>query len=185
MSQVSLKTAGRLAGLLLMVVAALGPWFVDTHPATEETCSPPLVWVGEGYRARPRSLLAAKLRAAGYTGYCACLVSLAAALGQAANLGESAPLLLALCLPAVLPFGSTLYLLFGGERRGVWAGHLAAWGLAGAYALIWFAGIWYLYRVIWLWGAGLCVIVAAATLTGEVVAARGNRRQAGGVFEAP
>jgi hypothetical protein len=154
-----------------MVVAALGPWFVDTHPATEETCSPPLVWVGEGYRTRLESRVPA-----GYTGYCACLESLAAALGRAANLGQSASLLLVLCLPAVLPFVSTLFLLFGGERRGLWAGHLAAWGLAGAYALIWFAGIWYLYRVIWLWGAGLCVIVAAATLAGEVVAARGKRR---------
>ena len=74
MSQISLKTAGRLAGLLLMVVAALEPWFVDTHPATEETCLPPLVWVGEGY--------------------CACLVSLAASLGQAANLGNSKSLFL-------------------------------------------------------------------------------------------
>ncbi len=172
MSQISLKTAGRLAGLLLMVVAALGPWFVDTHPATEDTCSPPLVWVGEGYRARLESLVPTKLRAAGYTGYCACLVSLAATLDQAANLGKSTLLLLVLCLPAALPFVSTLSLLFGGERRGVWAGHLAAWGLAGAYALIWFAGIWYIHRVIWLWGAGLCVIVAAATLAGEVVAAR-------------
>ncbi|NIV36198.1 MAG: hypothetical protein GWN58_44150 [Anaerolineae bacterium] len=165
MSRVSLKTAGRLAGLLLMVVAMLGPWFVDTHPATEETCSPPLVWVGEGY--------------------CACLITMAAALGQAANLGQSAPLLLVLCLPAVLPFVGTLLLLVGGERRGVWAGHLVAWGLAGAYALIWFAGIWYVHRVIWLWGAGLCVVVATATLVGEVVAARANRREAAGVFQAP
>jgi hypothetical protein len=94
-------------------------------------------------------------------------------------------LLFVLCLPAALPFVSTLFLLFGGERRGVWGGHLAAWGLAGAYALIWFAGIWYIHRVIWLWGAGLCVIVAVATLAGEVVAARGNRREAVGVFQAP
>jgi hypothetical protein len=158
MSQVNLKTARRWAGLLLMVVAALGPWFVDTHPATEARCSPPLVWVGDGY--------------------CACLESLAAALGRAANLGESAPLLLVLCLPAVLPFFSTLFLLFGGERRGVWASHLAAWGLAGVYALIWFAGIWYLYRVIWLWGAGLCVIASAATLAGEVWQLGGNSRRA-------
>jgi len=129
MSQVNLKTARRWAGLLLMVVTALGPWFVDTHPATEATCSPPLVWVGDGYRACLESLVPANLRAAGYTGYCACLESLAAALGRAANLGESAPLLLVLCLPAVLPFFSTLFLLFGGERRGVWASHLAAWGV--------------------------------------------------------
>jgi hypothetical protein len=165
MSRIRLKTAGRLAGLLLMGVAALGPWFVDTHPATEATCSPPLVWVGEGY--------------------CACLVTLAASLGQAANLGESAPLLLVLCLPAALPFASTLFLLLGGERRGMWAGHLAAWGLAGAYALLWFAGMWVLYRVIWLWGAGLCVVVAVATLAGEVVAARRNGHEAVGAFQAP
>jgi hypothetical protein len=153
-----------LAGLLLLVVAALGPWFVDTHPATEETCRPPLVWVGNGY--------------------CACLVTPAAELGLATNLGESAPAMLLLCLPALLPFVSTPVLLLGGERRGVWAGHLAAWGLAGAYALLWFGGIVYLHRVIWLWGAGLCVAVAFAMLAGEVAAARGNRREEVGVFQA-
>jgi hypothetical protein len=84
---------------------------------------------------------------------------------------------LVLCLPAALPFASTLFLLFGGERRGLWASHLATWGLAGAYALIWIAGICNIQRVIWLWGAGLCVVVAIATLAGEVVAARGNRRE--------
>jgi hypothetical protein len=150
-----------LAGLLLMVVATLGPWFVDTHPATAETCSPPLVWVGDDY--------------------CACLISLASTLAQAANLGQSAPLYFVLCLPAALPFITTLLLLFGGAHRGVWVAHLAAWALAGVYALIWFAGMWYLYRGIWLWGAGLGLVVAAAMVAGEVVAAKGNRREAMGV----
>jgi hypothetical protein len=54
--------------------------------------------------------------------------------------------------------------------------------LAGAYALLWFAGIWYLHRVIWLWGAGLGVAVAVAMVAGEVVAARENRREAVGVL---
>lgn len=164
MSRVSLKTAVRLAGLLLLVVAALGPWFVDTHPATEETCSAPLVWVGKGY--------------------CACLQTPAAALGQAVHLGESARLLLILCLPVALPFVSTLLLLLCGERRGWRAVHLAAWGLVGVYALIWFGGLLYLYRVIWVWGAGLGVVVAAAMLAWEAVTARRNRRTAAGVLQA-
>lgn len=164
MTWVSRKTAGRLAGLLLLVVAALGPWFIDTHPATEETCRPPLVWVGNGY--------------------CACFVTLAGALGVAAHLGESALAMLLLCLPALLPLAGTPVLLLSGGRRGWWAVHLAAWGLAGAYALLWFGGLLFLYRVIWVWGAGLCVVVAVATLAGEVVAARRNRRAAVGVFQA-
>ncbi len=54
-----LKTVGRVASLVFLLVAMMGPWFADSHPATEETCRPPLVWVGGGY--------------------CACLVSFMAA----------------------------------------------------------------------------------------------------------
>jgi len=148
-----------VAGLILLVVAALGPWFADTHPATAETCSAPLVWVGGGY--------------------CACLWSPAQRLGLAANMGQSAPLELVLCLPVILPFASTLLLLLG-ERRGVWIGHLWAWGLAGAYSLIWLVGVWHIHPMIWQWGAGLCAVVAAGMLTLELLAARRTRRGAAG-----
>ena len=126
MPEIGLKTTGRLAGQILMVVAAVGPRFVEAHPATADTCSPPLMW-----RVRATTRLASR----------------AAALGRAANLGESAPLLLVFCLPAGLVFVSTLFLLVGGERGGVVGRRSEGMGGAGAYVLIWFAGIRYLYLI--------------------------------------
>lgn len=157
MSRVSIKIASRLAGLLLVVATAPGPWFLEEHPATEESCSPPLVWLGEGR--------------------CACKPSLVDALGQA--LSPSQREVSVLLLPPALPFAGTLLLLLVGERRGAWAGYLTAWGLAGAYSLLLFVGHWYLHRQVWLWGAGLCGVVAVAMLAWEVLAARKNRREAG------
>ena len=53
-----LKTVGRVASLVFLLVAMMGPWFADSHPATEESCSRPpapglrpLVWLGGGYCA--------------------------------------------------------------------------------------------------------------------------------------
>ena len=31
-----LKTVGRVASLILLLVTLMGPWFIDTHPALEE-----------------------------------------------------------------------------------------------------------------------------------------------------
>jgi len=156
-SRVSIKIARRLAGLLLVVATAAAPWFMEEHPATEESCSPPLVWLGEGR--------------------CACLPSLVRVFRQGVVPGQR--VVLVLLLPPALPFAGTLLLLLGGERRGAWAGYLTAWGLAGAYSLLLFVGHWYLHRQVWLWGAGLCGVVAVAMLAGEVLAARENRREAG------
>jgi len=54
-----LMTFGRVASLVLLLVAMMGHWFTDSHPATEETCSPPLVWPGNGYWSCLVSLMAA------------------------------------------------------------------------------------------------------------------------------
>lgn len=45
------KTIVRLAALGLQFLSSRGPWFVDAHPATEATCTAPLVWLGDGYGA--------------------------------------------------------------------------------------------------------------------------------------
>ncbi len=156
MSPVSIKLARRLAGLLLVVATAAGPWFLEQHPATEESCSPPLVWLGEGR--------------------CACTPSLVGAFGN--GLSPSQREVWVLLLPPALPFAGTLLLLLAGERRGAWAGYLTAWGLAGAYSFLLFVRPRFLYRQVWLWGAGLCGVVAVAMLAWEVLAARKHRREA-------
>jgi hypothetical protein len=140
------KTVVRVAPLVLLVMTMMGPWFIDSHPATEETCSPPLVWQGNGY--------------------CACLVSFMATIKQAVKPGHSA--LWLLCLPPALPFLTTLLLLLGGERRWLLVCHLAIWGLLAIYSLLLFVGYLYRHPALILWGAGFCGVVAVATLTGEI-----------------
>lgn len=142
-----LKTIGRVASMILLLMSTMGPWFTDSHPATEETCFHPLVWQGNGY--------------------CTCLVSFMAAIGQAIKPGHSG--LWLLCLPPVLPFLSTLLLLLSGERRWLWGSHLAAWGLVAIYSLFLFVGYWYRHPELILWGAGLCGGVAVAMLAGEIL----------------
>lgn len=151
MSQVSkLKTVGRAVSLVFLLATTMGPWFADSHPATEETCSPPLVWLGGGY--------------------CACLISLK---GYAEDAISGHDLLWYLCLPPALPVLSTLLLLLFGEYQWLRVCHLSAWGIAGIYAFLWFGGVWYAHRgVLILWGAGLGGVVAVAILVGEMLIAR-------------
>jgi hypothetical protein len=141
------KTVGRVASLILLLMTTMGPWFIDNHPATEESCSPPLVWQSNGY--------------------CACLVSFMATIGLAVKPGHIA--LWLLCLPPALPFLSTLLLLLGGERRWLWVCHLAAWGVVAIYSLFLFVGYWYRHPALILWGAGLCGVVAITILVGEIL----------------
>ena len=151
MLQVSkLKTVGRVVFLVFLLATTMGPWIADGHPATEETCSPPLVWLGDGY--------------------CACLITFVAYVEYSIS-GENAVWLL--CLPPALPVLSTLLLLLIGERRWPWVSHLTAWGLVAIYALLLFFGLWYAHRgVLILWGAGLGGVVAVAILVGEMLIAR-------------
>ena len=144
---VKLKSVGRVVPLLLLLVTMMGPWFIDTHPATENSCSPPLVWLGNGY--------------------CACLVSFMAALRLSLNPGHY--MLWLVCLPLALPFLSTgLFILYGVDRQ-LWIFHLTAWALVAIYSLTMFIGRWYSYSAVIIWGAGLGGIVAVFTLVGEIL----------------
>ena len=153
-----LKTIGRLIFLALLLATTLGPWFADSHPATQEECYrpplpglSPLVWLGNGY--------------------CACLITLKGHVEYGLLYGREVNWLL--CLPVALPVLSTLLILLFGERRWLWVGHLAAWGLLAVLALLWFGVILYGHEgVLILWGAGLSGMVAVAILAGEVVYAK-------------
>ena len=148
-----LKTIGRVASMVFLLAAMMGPWFADSHPATEETCPPPLVWLGGGY--------------------CACRISFTAFVEDIIS-GQSS--LWPFCLPPALPILSTLLLFLIGERRWLWVCHLTAWGLAAVYSLLWFVGVWYAHRgVLILWGAGLGGVVAVAILVWEILMQRARR----------
>ncbi len=141
------KNITRMVSTVFLLMTMMGPWFADSHPATEETCPPPLVWLGNGY--------------------CACRIPFRAFVEDLIS-GQSS--LWLLFLPPVLPILSTLLLLLTGERRWLWLCHLVAWGLAAVYSLLWFIGIWCAHRgVLILWGAGLGGIVAIAILMWEVL----------------
>ena len=150
-----LKTVGRVASLVFLLVATMGPWFADRHPATEETCRPPLVWVGGGH--------------------CACLVSFMASVEDFIS-GHISLWVLFLPPAPALPVLSTLLLLLIGERQWLWVSHLTAWGLVAIYSLFYFIvggnWDWYSHRVLILWGAGLGGVVAVAILVGEILIAR-------------
>ncbi len=151
-----LKTFGRMAPLVLLLATTLGPWFIDSHPATEATCAAPYIWQGNGF--------------------CACRVTFLAAIEQAIEPGHSGLWLLS--LPPVLPLFSTLLLRLSGERRWLWIGHLAAWGLAAVYALFLFVGYWYRHPALILWGAGVGGGVAVVSLAGEMLLRKSPARPA-------
>jgi hypothetical protein len=134
-----------VASLVLLLAALMGPWFADTHPATAETCNPPLVWLGDGR--------------------CACLVSpMSSFVKDAPSIQGS---LWYLSLPPLLPVLSTLLVLLLGERRWLWVGHLAAWGVVALYSLFFF-----IVGNMFTWGDGLASVAAVAALVGEILIAR-------------
>ena len=142
-----LKTVGRAASLVSLLMATMGSWFIDSHPATRESCPPPLVWQGNGY--------------------CACLVSFMETFRMSFSPGHH--MLWLVCLPPALPFLSTLLLILSRERRWLWVCHLIAWGLVAIYSLFLFVAYLYRHPALILWGAGLSGVVAVAILAGEIL----------------
>ena len=141
-----LKTVGRAAALLLLLVAMMGPWFIDSHPATEESCSPPLVWLGNGL--------------------CACLVTF---VGSWVPISADQSLLWVLWLLPMLPFLSTILLIVGRGQHYLWIFHLFAWGLTAVFSLFFFLRLmWSSHFLLILWGAGFGGMLAVAVLAGEI-----------------
>lgn len=140
------QTTGRLAALGLLLLSLLGPWLAESHPATEETCTAPLFYWGDGY--------------------CACIVSIIMAF-RAASAGVSS--LGWISLPPLLPILFTLLLFLGRNHRFLWYFHLMAWFLVAVYSLFFFIENWAL-KDLFLWGAGLGSAVAVLLLAGEILA---------------
>jgi hypothetical protein len=167
-----LKTVGRVAALALLLVAMAGPSAIDIHPAQEESCSAPLVWLGDGRCACKVSLMSWLGDGFGPGGMLAEMVSGGCRL-DAGCIANNVAMLIILSLP-LLPFLSTLLLFVGGERRGLWVFHLVAWGLAAAVSAFLLAASWWGQGEgrLRLWGGWLCAVLAVAVLAGEILAAR-------------
>ena len=176
-----LKTIGRVAALILLAAAIIGPWSWTSDGAPpSQWCSSPNILLENGRCVRLMPWTETITFAAGVV---VGLISGVAALmrGETQGFAEPhewlmAPVFVLLALVPLLPFFSTLLLFGAGEGRARRACHLTVWGLAAA-----LAG-WVLARErgsglgLRLWGAWLCIGVAAIALAGEVVAARiGNQ----------
>ncbi len=149
LSRISIsKPIVRLAALGFLFLSMLGPWFADAHPATEATCTAPLVWLGGGYCACLRSLVDHYRQASGFTWW--------------------------IGLPPMLPILFTFLFFLDGNHRFLWYFHLAGWFLIAIFSLFWFFIGWSWLIINWpslralnLWGAGLCGALAVALLVWE------------------
>ncbi len=137
------KAMIRLTALGLLILSGLGPWFADTHPATEETCTAPLVWVGNGH--------------------CACIISLVSFYKDIGNWEEWVG------IPPLLPILFTFLYFLGGNHRFLWYFHLTGWCLVALYALFWFFVGWSSGQELFLWGVGLSGALAVLLVAWEVL----------------
>lgn len=161
-----LKTAGRMAALILLLVALVGPWFFELiNVPSEYPCSAPNFRLEGDYCGSPMSVM--WLLGAAVSVPSRMVVELVSG-----GTVQSEPRELAICLLLLLmlPFLSTLLILLGGERRLVF--HLTALGLAAAFSIFWLAAGWHGGVSLRLWGTWLYAGVAVATLAGEVLVAR-------------
>ncbi len=156
--QSTIKTVGRLTALLLALASLFGPWFSDAHPATADTCLPPLVWLGDGH--------------------CACLISLVAFMAAVIQGQSSLWGLYGLCWLLALPLVCLTLLFLYRDQRILWIINLAAWGLTAILPLFDFFRIWCTHHELFLWGAGLYGLVAGLVVAGEILIARKKHRAA-------
>ncbi len=142
--EIKTKTVIRAAGVLLLLVAFMGPWYFDIHWATQETCPDPFVWKGGGLCTRLVSI----------NSFVWDIIT-----GQSTTwhllLWEMLPYFSALL---ALPYLSTLLLFLIGEHWWLYRCHYLAWGLAAVAATLFTHTNWRNHQI--LWGAGLGTVVA-------------------------
>lgn len=184
MSRVGIKTVGRVAALVVLLVAIMGPWMFDRLSVPGQyACSDPNVRLDDDFCGSPVSLISWLGAAFGPRGMVVELLSGSGGEYEPRDIVGSCLFVCFLLLPA-LPFLSTLPLLLRGERRGLWVFHLTAWGLAAAISVFWLAADWHGAVSLRLWGAWLCAGVAVAMLAAEIWAARIRSGQGAGSTEA-
>jgi hypothetical protein len=171
------KNAGRVAVLMGLVVAAMGPWtFTDLlHVPSEYSCSAPFIRFDDDFCGTPLSGIWILLGLVTQFIYASAgLVTGAMGLVEWASwaLFSLFPFLL------VLPFFSTLLLILRGDRRRRQAFNVAAWGLAAGTGLTGkLTGFFRYTKPFWLsWGIWLYIGLAASALTLEVLALVAGRR---------
>jgi hypothetical protein len=167
------KNVWRVAVLLLLLVAMMGPWnFELINVPSEYSCSAPFVRLDEDFCGTPAPGIGILLGLVGQ--FIHASAELATGTMGLAEWARWAVFGLFL-FPLLLPLFSTLLLSVSGDRRGRQAFNVAAWSLAsGAVLLI---GVSWRSRLFWAaWGFWLYIGVAASALILEVLTLAAGRR---------
>jgi hypothetical protein len=75
-------------------------------------------------------------------------------------------------LTAIAAHSIHITFFLGGNHHFLWYFHLTRWLLVAVYSLFWFIVGWSSGQELFLWGAGLCGVVAVALLTWEIRTAK-------------
>jgi len=167
------KRAWRVAILMLLLLAIIGPWAFDLiNVPSEYSCSAPFIRLKGDFCGAPSSGMWFLM--VGVVEFIHQVVRLVTGAATLADLSRM-PLISLLALLPLLPFFSTLVLILLGDRPGQQVFHLAAWGLAVAWTLglLLFAPELPARQ---LWGLWLFFGLAPSVLILEVVALAHRRR---------
>jgi len=171
------KKEWRVAALLLLPVAIIGPWWFDSiYVPVEYTCSPPNYRLAGDICGVPVTGLG--FFRWGLPGFVDA--SRALVVGEMTLLDWFRGLLFSLfTLLLALPFFSTLLLVLRGDRRRLRVFSVVAWVLAAGVGLL--VGLSSHPRLFWvLWGVWLYVVLAASASTLEVLTMVAGRRRSEG-----
>jgi hypothetical protein len=162
----------RVAILVLLLVAIMGPWTFDrTHVPAEYPCAPHVRLEGD-FCGTPLSGIWV------FSWMVGGLINLGVRLATGATAftdGARELLFSLLLLLLVAPFFSTLPLILGGDRRRWRMFHVVAWGLAVGIGLL--LGLSGSSRLFWvLWGIWLYIGLAGSALILEVLVLVAGRR---------
>jgi hypothetical protein len=160
------KRVWRVAILVLLLVAIMGPWTFDRiNVPSEYPCSTPNIRLEGDFCGTPMSGIWIFFWMVG--GFINASVGLVT--GAMGFTEWTRAFLFSLRLfPLLLPFFSTLLLILGGDHRRRQMFHLAAWGLASGIGLL--IGISSYPKLFWvLWGVWLYIGLAASALILEVL----------------
>ncbi len=167
------KNVWRVAVLVLLLVAMMGPWAFDViYVPSEYPCSDPHVRLEGDFCGTPlRGIAVLSMFAGAFINISVGLVTGAIVLADRA--GEFVFSLFLFLL--VLPFFGTLLLILRGDRRRRQVFNVVAWGLAAGIGLLF--GVLGHPELFWvLWGKWLYTGLAASALILEVLTLTAGRR---------
>jgi len=171
------KTVWRVAILVLLLVAFLGPWvFEQINVPSEYPCSAPFIRLEGDFCGEPMP------------GMWILLWTVAAPISEVIGLVTGATVLAdfgvvflkrlltsLVLLTLVLPFFSTWLLILRGDRPRLQVFHVVVWGLAAGAGLLF--GIQSLPRLYWvLWGTWFYIGLAVSALILELLVRMAGRR---------